>query len=410
MMTILVWVGFAGLVVLLLALDLGVFHRKSRVIGPREAFAWTAFWVALAIVFAAVVNRMYENQWFGLGKVVGYELDGKQASLQFFTAYLIELSLSLDNIFVIAIIFSYFSIPLMYQHRVLFWGILGAVVMRGTFIVTGTALLHRFNWLSYPLGALLLFAALRLLTVRHEKVRPEANPFVRLTRRFFKVTTHFDGHRFLTRVNGERAVTPLFLVLVLVESTDLVFAIDSVPACLAVTWDPFLVFTSNVFAILGLRSLYFALAAAMAKFRYLKTSLVFLLAYVGIKMVLTHHVHIPTALSLAVVAGILSIGAIASILASPREAVALVSPIGNELKDLAELTWSQAKRIVIIVTGTTLLVVGGALLLLPGPGLLFLLIAVGLLATEFVWAKRLLARVKKAGEKIKNSASGYLKD
>jgi tellurite resistance protein TerC len=240
-------------------------------------------------------------------------VSGRTAALEFLTGYLLEKSLSLDNIFVIALIFSYFRVPLAYQHRVLFWGVVGALALRGVMIAAGAALLHRFAWMTYVFGVILLLTAARLLISRHEALAPEDNLVVRLARRWLPFTTELDGARFFTARNGVRAATPLFLVLLLVETTDVMFAVDSIPAIFAVTDDAFIVYTSNVFAILGLRSLYFALAPMLDRFRYLKVSLVFVLAYIGVKMLLAHSHAIPASVSLAIVAGILGVGLLASL-------------------------------------------------------------------------------------------------
>lgn len=322
----LIWFGFIILIAALLALDLGVLNRKAHVIGVREALMWTAFWVALAMVFNVGIYFMYENHWIGLGRDIGHDISGKQAALQFFTGYLIEKSLSLDNIFVIALIFAYFKVPLEFQHRTLFWGILGALVLRGAMIGAGSTLIQRLEWMIYVFGGLLILTAVKMLVDRHDNLEPDKNPLVRFFRKFYPVTPEFEGSRFFTKMDGKKAVTPLFLVLLVVESSDVLFAVDSIPAIFAVTLDPFLIFTSNVFAILGLRSLYFALAAVMGKFRYLKMSLVFLMAFVGVKMLLSKHYHIPTSVSLAIIAGILSVGIIASIVGTHRDTAPLKPP------------------------------------------------------------------------------------
>jgi tellurite resistance protein TerC len=325
-MTLWLWGGFVALILTFLALDLGVFHRKAHVVRIREAFAWTSVWVVMALAFSVAVYFLYEHHWLGVGLTIGHELDGRQAAAQFLTGYIIEKSLSLDNVFVIAIIFSYFRIPAMYQHRVLFWGILGALVMRGAMIALGAALLERFSWATYAFGILLLGTAVKMLMSRHDNLEPDRSLLVRVVRRWIPVTPELHGGRFLTRVDGRLAATPLFLVLLLVEATDVVFAVDSVPAIFAVTRDPFLVFTSNVFAILGLRSLYFALAGAMTRFRFLKMSLVFVLAFVGVKMLLAHYYHFPTFVSLSVILGILAVGVAASLLGGHRDTAALAPP------------------------------------------------------------------------------------
>lgn len=313
------WAGFILLVLFLLAFDLGVLNRTPHVIGAKEALYWTSFWVSLALLFNVAVYFLYENHVLGLGTTPGYELSGWDAALQFFTGYLVEESLSLDNIFVIALIFRYFGVPPKYQHRVLFWGIIGAQVMRGAMIGLGTALIHRFDWIIYVFGVLLIVTAVRLFFTKNESVHPESNLFVKLARRFLPTVHEYHEEKFFVRVNGKLAMTPLFLALIIVETTDVAFAIDSIPAIFAITRDPFIVFTSNVFAILGLRSLYFALAAILDKFRYLKVSLVFLLAFVGIKMLLSHHYPIPTHISLTCIVGFLAAGILVSIIAARRE-------------------------------------------------------------------------------------------
>ena len=329
-MTIWLYIGFIVVVLGLLGFDLGVLNRRAHVVSVREAALWMLMWVSLALGFNVAVYFMYEHHWLGIGQSIGESLNGSDAALKFFTGYLIEESLSLDNMFVIALIFTYFAVPAMYQHRVLYWGILGAIVMRGAMIGAGTVLIRQFSWMIYVFGAILLLTAVKLLMTRSDNIEPERNPLVRLARRFYPVSAGFEREKFFTRVNGRRAVTPLFLVLLVVESTDLLFAVDSIPAIFAVTQDPFLIFTSNVFAILGLRSLYFVLAAVMNLFRYLKSSLVFVLAFVGVKMLLQHHYPIPTAFSLSVVAAILAVGVVASLWAGRRKAAHAAAPADPE--------------------------------------------------------------------------------
>jgi tellurite resistance protein TerC len=313
-MVVWLWIGFIAFVLVMLALDLGVFNRRDHVIRAREALGWTLFWVVLALCFNVLVYFMYRDHWLGIGKHIGHSLGGHQAAIQFFTGYLIEKSLSLDNIFVIALIFSYFKVPAEYQHRVLFWGILGALLMRGAMIAAGTALITRFSWTVYVFGGFLIFTAVRMLLTGDEAPDLEHNRLVRWTRRLYPVSERIEDHSFFTRLaGGRRAITPLFLVLILVESSDVIFAVDSIPAIFAVTVDPFIVFTSNIFAILGLRSLYFVLARLIDKFHFFKLSLVVVLAYVGAKMVLSHLIEIPSWVSLIVIVGVLLVGVIASL-------------------------------------------------------------------------------------------------
>lgn len=297
------WLAFNLFVLAMLAIDLGIFHRKSHEVSVREAFTWSAVWVALALVFNAFIF-----QW-----------RGSEAALQFFTGYLIEKSLSVDNIFVFALLFTYFAVPKAYQHRVLFWGILGALVLRAIFILAGAALLAKFHWILYVFGAFLLITGIKMAIFRDQQMDPEKNPLLRLVRRFIPVKNEYHEDRFFVRENGKLWATPLFLVLVLVESTDLVFAVDSIPAIFAVTSDPFIVYTSNVFAILGLRSLYFVLAGVMDKFRYLKLGLSAVLVFVGIKMLLIDLFKIPSLVSLAVIVVLLTVSIVASLWASRRD-------------------------------------------------------------------------------------------
>lgn len=326
----LIWILFIGLILALLALDLGVLNRKAHVVHAKEALMWTAFWVALALAFNIFVYYFYENQGWGWAPGKVFDVGGKDAALEFFAAYLLEESLSMDNMFVIAMIFAYFKIPGKYQHRVLFWGILGALIMRGGMIALGAALIERFTWVTYIFGAILIITAVKMLIQRHDNIDPEHNWLIRLARRFMPTTTEMAEGKFLLRKEGITYVTPLFLVLLMVETTDLLFAIDSVPAVFAVTHDPFIVFTSNVFAILGLRSLYFALAGLMSKFQYLKMSLVFILAYVGVKMLLAHHYPIPIPVTLGVIGGILSVGILASVFGAGKDTAPLESPLPEE--------------------------------------------------------------------------------
>ncbi len=296
------WVGFNAFIVAMLALDLGVFHRKAHAVSVKEAAIWSGVWIALAMLF---------NVWI-------WQARGGQAGLEFFTGYLIEKSLSIDNIFVIALIFTYFRVPDKYQHRVLFWGILGALVMRAIFIFAGAALIERFHWIIYVFGAFLIFTGFKMAFFGNEEIHPEKNPLLRLARRLMPVTTDYREDKFFVREGGRRFATPLFMVLLMVESTDLIFAVDSIPAIFAVTRDPFLVYTSNIFAILGLRSLYFVLAGVMGKFSYLKLGLAVVLVFVGIKMTLVDLWKIPTPISLGVIAGVITISIVASLVKDRR--------------------------------------------------------------------------------------------
>lgn len=281
----------------MLALDLGVFHRQSHTVSLKEAGIWSAVWIALSLLFGGVV-------WFMLGR---------DASVQFLTGYLIEKSLSVDNIFVFVLIFSYFAVPAQYQHRVLFWGIFGALVMRAILIGLGLGLIHSFEWIIYVFGAFLVFTGFRMAFHDNEDIDPEKNPVLRIAKRFVPVSTEYHGDKFFVRNAGKLIATPLFLVLLMVESTDLVFAVDSIPAILAVSSDPFIVYTSNVFAILGLRAMYFLLAGVVDKFRYLKVGLSVILVYVGIKMLISSWYKIDPFVSLGIIATILTVAILGSL-------------------------------------------------------------------------------------------------
>jgi tellurite resistance protein TerC len=394
-MTFFIWAAFIVVILGMLALDLGVFHRRSHVVHAGEAAVWTTVWVILALVFTGVVFLLYEHNVLGIGVSMGHDLSGGDAALQFFTGYVIEKSLSLDNIFVIAVIFSYFSVPVQYQHRVLFWGVLGALVLRGAMIAGGTVLIHRFDWMIYVFGGVLILTAVKMLVSRPEHIEPDKNPLVRLVRRFYPVSPSFDGHRFFTRIDDRKTATPLLVVLAVVESTDVLFAVDSIPAIFAVTRDPFLVFTSNVFAILGLRSLYFVLASVMDRFRYLKMSLVFLLAFVGVKMLLSHAYPIPTFASLAVISGILGVGVFASIIAGARDRAAIPPPPTSDTEEWLAVSVKQVRRIAVVLAGAVVLLVGLAMIVLPGPAIVFIPAGLALLGTELLWARRLLERMRR---------------
>ena len=302
------FIAFNAGVLAVLAIDLGIFNKKAHAASVKEAATWSAVWITLSLGFAGLILTLY----------------GKDPALEFVTGYLIEYSLSIDNIFVIVLIFSYFRIPEKYQHRVLFWGIIGALLMRGTMIGAGALLIQRFHWIIYVFGAFLIFTGIRMATHDEADIEPEANPILRLVRRILPITHDYRGQEFFVKEPPTRGAppaimaTPLFVVLVLVETTDLIFAVDSIPAIFAVTRDPFLVYTSNVCAILGLRSLYFLLAGVINKFHLLKLGIAAVLTFVGVKMLLSGYYEIPIHLSLLVIVAVLAVSVIASI-AFPRE-------------------------------------------------------------------------------------------
>jgi len=319
--TPLLWVGFTVFVLAMLALDLGVFHRRAHAVHVREALLWTLVWISLAMIFNVGVYF-----WFG-----------SERALEFLTGYVIEKALSVDNIFVFLVIFSYFAVPAALQHRVLFWGILGALVMRAIFIFLGAALLQQFHWVMYVFGAFLLFTGVKLLLQRGSEVHPERNPLFQLFRRMVPSVSDYRGSHFTVVEAGKRYATPLLLVLVAIEATDLVFAVDSIPAVFAITRDPFIVYTSNIFAILGLRALYFALAGVMGRFHYLRVGLALVLAFVGAKMMLTDLYKIPIVASLAVVAALLAGSVVASLIRPPAIVpLPVPPPHGTPPSSLAE--------------------------------------------------------------------------
>lgn len=306
------WIGFNLFVLAMLALDLGVFHRKSHVVSFREAIGWTVAWVTLALLFAIGI-------WHYMGA---------QKALEFTTGYLIEYSLSVDNIFVFALLFSYFAVPPKFQHRVLFWGILGALVLRAIMIGVGAVLIAKFAWIIYVFGAFLILTGIKMIVKREEEIHPERNPVVRWFKKLMPVTGDYREDKFFVRENGILLATPLFVVLLLVEISDLIFAVDSIPAIFAVTQDTFIVYTSNVFAILGLRSLYFALAGVMDKFHYLKIGLGMVLTFVGVKMLLAHTSwKIDTLVSLGVIVLILAAAVLLSLLRPKRILIPFAAPV-----------------------------------------------------------------------------------
>ncbi|MCA0445143.1 MAG: TerC family protein [Bacteroidetes bacterium] len=298
------WVFFNAGILALLLLDLGIFHKKSETPSVKSALWWSAFWVTLALLFNILI----------------YKWMGSETGLQFLTGYLIEKSLSVDNIFVFIMVFSYFAVPPQYQHKVLFWGIIGALIMRFVLILVGAALIQEFHWIIYIFGGFLVFTGIKMGIQSDEQMDPEKNPIVKLFRKYFPVTKDYVGNRFFTKIDGKTFATPLFVVVLVIEITDLVFAVDSIPAIFAITTNPFIVYTSNVFAILGLRSLYFALSGIMDLFHYLKYGLALILVFVGTKMMIVDLFKIPIMVSLLVVVGILAASVILSLLHKPKSA------------------------------------------------------------------------------------------
>lgn len=295
--TIYAWILFNLFVVIMLALDLGVFQKKDHEITVKEALKWSCFWIALALIFNVLI----------------YFWQGSQAAVQFLTGYLVEKSLSIDNIFVFLLLFTYFKVPTKYQHKVLFWGVFGALIMRAGFIWAGVALIQTFHWVIFVFGAFLVVTGIKMALEKDKEIHPERNPVLTIFHRFFPVTKEYVQDQFFIKEAGKWIATPLFVVLLLIETTDLIFAVDSIPAILAITLNPFIVYTSNVFAILGLRSLYFALAGAMSLFHYLHYGLSTILVFVGVKMLLSDIYHISNLVALAVIASILAVSVLASL-------------------------------------------------------------------------------------------------
>jgi tellurite resistance protein TerC len=301
------WIAFAAIVAVLLFLDMKVFHRKSQAITIKQSLLWTAFWISLALLFDLGIYF-----WHG----------GSGPAMEYLTCYLIEKSLSVDNLFVFLMVFSFFSVPVAYQHKVLFWGIMGAIVLRLAFIEAGATLLENFSWVFYIFGAFLVITAIKMAFQKEKDIHPDKNPILKIMRKFMGVTEGYEGDRFFVKRFGRYVATPLLITVIVIETTDLVFALDSIPAAFSITLDKFIIYTSNIFAILGLRSLYFALAGIMPLFHYLKYGLVVVLMFVGIKMLIAEHVYkIPTGIALGVVAGVLIIAVIASIIRNRRNKV-----------------------------------------------------------------------------------------
>ncbi len=451
-MSLWVWLAFGGLLAALLAIDLGVLNRKAHVIGVREALRQWAVWVGCALLFTGLLYFLYDAHVGGLGRRVPQiskevrDVGGLEAAQLFLTGYIVEASLSMDNMLVIALILGHFRVPREHQHRVLFWGIIGAVVLRGAMIVIGAALLKQYHWIIYVFGAILLASAVKLLVMREGEEDVGHSFAVRAARTVLRVSPAFEGSRFFTRIPvgdsrgpssgpapaGARTAlfaTPLFLALVVVDIADVIFAIDSIPAIFGITLDPFIVFTSNCFAILGLRAIYFAIAAMIESFRYMKASMVFVLAFIGVKMLLplgpaainagwrlscwlsaamghsevsygpvippeAHWDISPTA-SLLVIIGILGVGLLASVFVRPSARTPQPATGADELLELADLAVRNSRKLVIAVIGGTVILLAIPIgVLLPGPGGIPLaILGLAILASEFVWARRMLKRV-----------------
>lgn len=316
-------IGFSLFIAVMLVIDLKLFRSKSHVIQVREALVWTSFWVGLALLFNLGIFLLQ-------GRLFAAEMSqGQRPALEFLTAYIVEESLSVDNLFVFLIIFSYFQVPPQFQRKVLFWGILGAIVMRAAFILLGTAIIQRFQWAIYVFGAFLIYTGIRLAIGQNKEIHPEKNPILKLVRRFLPVSDCLHGDAFMVKINGRLLLTPLIVVLTVVETTDVVFAVDSIPAVLGVTRNPFIAYTSNMFAVLGLRSIFFALSGMMQMFRYLSRGLAFILTFIGAKMLVSHYIHVPIGAALGVVVGTLAVSIVASLIVR-RSEQAVAEPEAQE--------------------------------------------------------------------------------
>ncbi len=388
-----IWWFFLLLIAVLLFLDLGVLHRKAQDLSLYEAVALSTFWITLGLSFAVVIYFVYEYKWFS--DSIDLTIDSKTAVTQYLTAYLVEESLSLDNLFVIALIFQALKIPLGYQHRVLLLGIIGAIVMRGIFIVLGVFLVNEISWMNYVFGSILLFSAIKLLLDSQQpELHPQPGTILRIAKRLFPYTDNMANGDFFVRVAGKLTMTPLFIALLMVESADLLFAVDSIPAVIGISRDPFIIFSSNVFAILGLRAIYFLLAAAITKLRYLRATLTLILGFIGVKMLIAHYYEISATTSLIVIGTFLLLGVLTSLI-NKHESVVGESPVGMaRLNALYEYTFTSLRRAIILLVGTTVVIIGIIMLITPGPAIVVIPLGLAILATEFVWAKRLLAKFK----------------
>ena len=388
----------------LIALDLGVVHRHVREISLYEALAMSAFWISIGLGFAVFVYFNYEYHWFGASTLTGHH-----ALYQYLTAFSLEKMLSLDNLFVIALIFHQLQIPVAYQHKVLFWGILAAVIMRGLFIATGILLVNSFDWMIYVFGAFLLLSAFKVLANQAPNTFAEKNILLRGIRKLVHVHSEIEDDRFVRRVDGKLALTPLFLALILVESADVMFALDSIPAVISMSREPFIIYSSNVFAILGLRSLYFVLASALQQFHYLKFSMVLILCFIAIKMLLTHFYPINAMISLIVISIFMALGIVLSILDKTRGNILATSPLAEDLGRIYTMTFAGIKRVVILAVGTSVVILGIIMIFTPGPAIVVIPAGLAILATEFIWARHLLKYFKNKFEHYSKETKNYLR-
>ena len=389
---------------LLIVLDLGVIHRRVREISLYEALAMSAFWISMGIGFAVFVYFVYAHHWF-----VSSNLTGVQALFQYLTAFSLEKMLSLDNLFVMALIFHQLKIPISHQHRVLFWGIFAAAIMRGAFIFGGMYLINRFDWMVYVFGGLLLFSALKVLSSQANDNIARESLLLKAIRKLVPIHPDIADKRFFKYQDGGIALTPLFLALVMVESADIMFAMDSIPAVLAVSREPFIVYSSNIFAVLGLRALYFVLASALKQFHYLKFSMVMILCFIAIKMLLTHIYPINASVSLLVISSIMLLGIVTSLLDKSRGNILATSPLAQDLGRFYSMTFAGIKRIAILLIGISVIIVGIVMIFVPGPAIVVIPAGLAILATEFIWARRVLTYFKHKFVYYKQETRNYFR-
>lgn len=437
-----VWIAFVLFILGMLGIDLFVLNRGSHEIRARDALRFTGLTIVLALLFSIAVYVIFEHGYFGFAgpesyyptkfpRLAGEGGWGLQATGDYLGAWLLEYALSVDNIFVFSVVFSVFGVPAKFQHRVLFWGVLGALVLRAFMIYVGVKVLHQFDWIIALFGVFLLYTAVKMLGMGDNHVEPDKNLAVRIARRIYPVSSGYDGQRFFTRLaDGSRAMTPLLLVLLVIETTDVIFALDSIPAVMGLTQDPFIIFTSNVFAILGLRSMYFALGAFMKSFKYLKSALVFILAFIGVKMLLEgvphlisaatrlttewgwtaqatefHAIEIPNYISLSVLVSILLVGVVTSMLSVRRDNARNQTPL-EDLAEAADIAWRNTRRGAILLIGLTIVGLSFPIGMLPGPGGIAVAIAgLMILATEFIWAQKILKRMQGEADRLNNRAN-----
>lgn len=398
-MQVLFWIGFIAGIVGLISIDLLMTkNKKEPTLG--HSLLWTLIWIFVALLFNVFIYFLYEYGLFGFESG---GLGGATPALQYFTGYIVEKSLSLDNIFIIAFIFSYFQIPLKYQHEVLFYGIIGAIVLRLIMILLGLALLNAFHFMYYIFGSLLLITAFKMLFMHKEEIDPDKNYLTKLMKKVMPVTQKLHEDHFFVRIDGVLHMTPVFLALLVVETTDILFAIDSIPAIFAITKDPFIVFTSNVFAILGLRSLYFVLAHALNKFYYLRYSLIFLLAFVGLKMLLIDFYPIPLSVSLYVILLILAMGVLASYFNWEKIRDIWSSPVFNDLKKLGQVTLAEQTGVILLAIGITLLILGIMQLAIRGIGWILIPIGILIIFREVLYALKIFRSIREERKKERDS-------